>query len=731
MRFLKHLNTSKKLLILILICSVIPSVIAVATSGVYYMKKYEEQLFAVKGEQLNALKASYDTCISEAENIAMQIINNYRFYSEQKSDTSKLPTIDIQQMMNFNSSMLSVKNSLESIYIMPYNSDKMIVNTSFYDVSSFPDKECISLISGKSDLRMQHIPSRDVPTLEGKIEPCYTLIVPFINVGTTNYSYAVINISIMRFLYNQIGNSAEKYCVFRNGSLLFTNLNTVEKLEIPIEKLDSEIKIEGEKYTFINSKADNSGLLFVSMNKSSDLFSPISSLKLVFFCILLMTLLLAILFSTKLSQRIYHPVVTLFELLKTKHNAPFDDDVDELAYIERYISDFEQERNINSGLSRKYMLQQLIRNEYWTIENTVPNNLLNSIFVVFTAEYHGYDSLKGTFPDFLFELLSDNMLNGFEFEVFDIDSHNTSAILFAEHQKTPLLTKAISEMLNALSTKISKHTKSVFISSSTAVNINEVHNEFIDTLSALKQKIYCDDSDLFIFTHSVEQNPNHGINSYFFDFENKLLSAIKTKDMDSVCICLDECFTYLKKEKINADSVVGWLMILRDEIFDIPLSLGYSATEIFYKDIEQLKKSFKYNKTISDYESYFKKIAQLTILGITVKTSKKHTVLLNDIKNFIQNNLENDTSLNTIAAMYHITPQYLSQLFKKHTGETFISYTTRLKIEKAKNLLAQTTLSPEEISASVGYTNTRSFYASFKKYTYMSPIEYRKQNSNF
>ena len=726
MKLLKNLNTYKKLFILLLVCSIVPSIASVIISGVYYMREYKNQLFAVKHEQLNTLHSNYDNYISDTENIALQIINNYQFYSQKSPDTSKLSIIDIQQMMNFNSSILSVKRSVVSIYILPYNTDKMIVNTSFYDIDTFPDMNWKKVAENKSDLLMTRIPYREVTTPLGAIEPCYTLIVPFVESGTTDYSYAVINVSLKRFFNEQLSSSSEKYCIFMEDTLFYTNLNTLEPLDISPKDTGKQIKIEGEKYTFINSLSDNHSLQFASLTKSDNLFSPISSIKLAFLCTLLITLLMAVVFSIIVSQKIYNPIITLFYRLKPKNDAKQEKDTDELAFIERYITDFEEERTRNSHISKKYMLHQLIHNEFDAVSDKITHTFQNKNFVVFTIEHQDYDGLYDTFPKFLERHLSKNLSPEFEFEIFDIDPFNTSVLLFSDIN-IEIKTDMLSQLFNTLYTSISPHTKSVFIGSGKMVSMKEVHNEFINTFLALKQKIYCTNDEAYIFNYSIDQNLSRGINSYFFDLENKLLSSIKAKDIDRTYNCLGECFSYLKKEKINPDSVVGWLTILRDEIFDIPLTMGYSAAEIFHKDIETLKNNFKYNRTISDYENYFKSISQMTILGITVKTSQKHTLLINDIKEFIKNNLENDTSLNAIASMYRITPQYLSMLFKKDTGETFISYVTREKMEKSKVLLRQTSLSPEEISNAVGYSNTRSFYATFKKHTGMSPIEYRKK----
>ena len=87
------------------------------------------------------------------------------------------------------------------------------------------------------------------------------------------------------------------------------------------------------------------------------------------------------------------------------------------------------------------------------------------------------------------------------------------------------------------------------------------------------------------------------------------------------------------------------------------------------------------------------------------------------------------TNLDVVATHANISPCYFSVLFKKEVGSTFIEYLTNLRINKAKDLLAQGNLRNYEISYHVGYDNPTYFSTLFKRYTGMSPTAYQKMNS--
>ena len=65
-------------------------------------------------------------------------------------------------------------------------------------------------------------------------------------------------------------------------------------------------------------------------------------------------------------------------------------------------------------------------------------------------------------------------------------------------------------------------------------------------------------------------------------------------------------------------------------------------------------------------------------------------------------------------------------MFKKETGQTFINYLNNYKIEKSKNLLENTNMTLLDISLEVGFNNQSYYSTIFKKYTNMTPQEYRE-----
>lgn len=59
---------------------------------------------------------------------------------------------------------------------------------------------------------------------------------------------------------------------------------------------------------------------------------------------------------------------------------------------------------------------------------------------------------------------------------------------------------------------------------------------------------------------------------------------------------------------------------------------------------------------------------------------------------YMQTHLAEEISLNLLAEAFHLSPQYISQLFKSEIGVNFLTYLTNLRMEHAKKLLLSTAL---------------------------------------
>lgn len=84
-----------------------------------------------------------------------------------------------------------------------------------------------------------------------------------------------------------------------------------------------------------------------------------------------------------------------------------------------------------------------------------------------------------------------------------------------------------------------------------------------------------------------------------------------------------------------------------------------------------------------------------------------------------------DFSLNDVAGALFISPNYLRQLFKQETGQTFTEYLTARRMRHAKLLLGSPDARVYDVAEQVGYADSRYFSVCFKKMYHMTPSEYQ------
>ncbi|MDF2671373.1 MAG: hypothetical protein K0R67_3679 [Paenibacillus sp.] len=98
---------------------------------------------------------------------------------------------------------------------------------------------------------------------------------------------------------------------------------------------------------------------------------------------------------------------------------------------------------------------------------------------------------------------------------------------------------------------------------------------------------------------------------------------------------------------------------------------------------------------------------------------------VNKIIRFLLLHYDSDISLQAMAQYVNMDENYLSGLFKKKIGDTFINYLQRIRVNEAKIYLEQTDLNVAEIGERVGFVNPSYFFKIFKRWAGFTPSEYR------
>lgn len=103
--------------------------------------------------------------------------------------------------------------------------------------------------------------------------------------------------------------------------------------------------------------------------------------------------------------------------------------------------------------------------------------------------------------------------------------------------------------------------------------------------------------------------------------------------------------------------------------------------------------------------------------------------VVDQVKKLIAENLSvGNLQRDELAAMVHVSPGYLSRIFKKETGFALSDYIAKKRLSVSKQLLTKTSLSITDIATRVGFSYSSYFTKTFKEQFGMTPQEYRQQN---
>lgn len=105
----------------------------------------------------------------------------------------------------------------------------------------------------------------------------------------------------------------------------------------------------------------------------------------------------------------------------------------------------------------------------------------------------------------------------------------------------------------------------------------------------------------------------------------------------------------------------------------------------------------------------------------------RHSDLIHHTIQYLYSNYAKKLTLDEVAHAVHISPTYLSRVFKREVGASMVDYLNRIRIEKSKELLADGSLRLIEVALQCGFESQSYFNRMFRQSCDMTPSQYRKR----
>ncbi|WP_438448472.1 response regulator transcription factor [Gorillibacterium sp. sgz5001074] len=237
----------------------------------------------------------------------------------------------------------------------------------------------------------------------------------------------------------------------------------------------------------------------------------------------------------------------------------------------------------------------------------------------------------------------------------------------------------------------------------------------------MRHKCVSPPQELYVYQGEVKSERKQAA-LFQVKFTYELASAMKAaQEAEAKQLVTDYMGTLGDWEGITPD----YVQMLGSELWGIIsyclYEAGYVLEELFTND--QIAKEIKSLLHPDELQRWlFEKIT--VICGSRQwKGSSKHRQVVDFMTHYIHEHYAEDVTLAELSDKVFISRNHLSIIFKNITGETFNTYLTRVRIEKARELLMERHMLVYEVAERVGYKNVPYFSTLFKKMTGMNPTD--------
>ena len=569
-------------------------------------------------------------------------------------------------------------------------------------------------------------------TIKQSTKTCTLLTIPLIyNHEIQGFiSFLIDNTTLNKILGNNDRVNQKTYLINESNKVL--NCTTIDPLLIQelgegtVENLISSLDenthmaklIHG--YTLYASKLTNHNLIYLSFTSNQTLFNKVTNIQKTMLITILMTLIIGGFVVFLLLRTNYKPIKdlqTLSSSINTKKSNPTKNELDlirnTIVELSQRNNELEYELEQNILIRQNFLLNQLINGTIGHLENFLLES--EKVQLNLTAKYNGIVVVKSPSPitsiSSLFTTM--NILNHpfcYEYLIQQLPPNIMIFIVGTE------------ETLNTRFPSILLKDEYVISLSTLYINLMQMSKAYIEARTNLELQLFSGSSI------QTQTSLFHTVEKFLQKYENKQRTIQELLDLGdtlSLKIFVTKTTHELQQENMN---------------FELIRNIYLEMIILFNTFFEQNKQLFEYpnvdlttffeinNKEI--LQDMFLEIFEDMIVTMNEKSETDLPVLsVSSIKkSILKNYTDCSFSIQLIAEQFNVSASYLSQYFKEKTGSTILEYMTNLKIEKAKELLKNETLTLKDISQQIGYIHVSSFIRRFKQVTNITPSEYRKQS---
>ena len=241
--------------------------------------------------------------------------------------------------------------------------------------------------------------------------------------------------------------------------------------------------------------------------------------------------------------------------------------------------------------------------------------------------------------------------------------------------------------------------------------------------AALAYKMYRGESSI-IDWEEIPLEPHQ----IYHEFEraSQVVTSVRTGDEKGTARHIKELFAEMASQQIPPKQVRDVLQYLISGIGEVVQTVQLPEDRMPQTTVDD---AWMRKKTLPELETWLLTVCTQAAARVKSGSSERTRQIAAKIKSYIDKSLTQDISLTSISEYVNYSPTYVSKVFRQYYGTSYIDYVNSSRIKLAQELLLdKRELSAKEIGFQVGFNNLQSFFRIFKKYTGVTPLQWREDD---
>ncbi len=214
-------------------------------------------------------------------------------------------------------------------------------------------------------------------------------------------------------------------------------------------------------------------------------------------------------------------------------------------------------------------------------------------------------------------------------------------------------------------------------------------------------------------------------NSYPYEMEKNLIQKVKTGNLKDAKKTLNDLLGYVLFSEGNSLEVLKSRALELASLLSRTAIEGGAATDTILKVNNQFIKSMSAVDSLEELCYKLQETVEVFTESLFNMKLTKNQDVIREAMHYISQHYMDKITLDEVAEYVHLSASYFSGLFKDICGSSFKEYLNMVRIEESKRLLTNTEYSVMDIAIATGFSDQNYFTKVFKKYTGLTPTEFR------